>query len=104
MRKIYIAGLRIQYAVWGIYFLSLLFVYILSFFVDTLGLRWFLIPATLAMLSTTIALSVAIVAMFIVQGRRKDIGSADRFAILPALPSFLVLAGVFFYLLDRALR
>jgi hypothetical protein len=105
MRTVYLICLRAQYTLWALYLFSFLILYVLGFFVDTLGLRWILIPETIGMLLASIALSLVIVAIFVVQrGSRKDIQGADRFRLRGALPSMVLIAATIVYIVESLLE
>lgn len=101
MRKPYLIILGIQYALWGLYVASLIGVYILGFSVDTLNVRWVLVPETLIIVSVSIALSFTLVVMFIAQRVRRDIPPGDRFGVIGVAPSVLVVCGAFLWFVAR---
>ncbi len=102
MRKAYVTCVRIQYTLWALYLCSLLLLYALGFFVDILSLRWFVIPETVGVVYSSIALSLVIVIIFIVQRVfGKDVEAADGFGVFGALPSILILGSTLLYLFSR---
>ena len=105
MRKVYMICVRALYGLWALYLCSLLLLYLLGFFVDTLSLRWILIPETEIMLFITVLLSLAIVTTFVCQrisGNSAEI--TDRIALPGVLPSMAVLATTIIYLIQAFLR
>jgi hypothetical protein len=99
MRKIYTTVLITQYAIWGVYIASLVGIYLLGFIVDTLNIRWVLIPATLIVVALSIVLSLAVCVMFILRQVRGEIQSNHWLGLPSALPSIFVVGAALFYIL-----
>lgn len=98
MRKLYVACRWVQYAIWVLYLTSLLILYVLGFFLDTLSVRWLLMPETVGVLLASIALSVIIVSIFVFQRLiGKTMKTAEKFGLLGALPSMCILAAAIMY-------
>lgn len=105
MRRVYLICLLAQYALWALYLCSLVILYILGFFVDTVSLRWLLIPETEVVLFVSIALSLVVVATFVFQkipGKSNE--NANEVALPWALPSMAITAGVLIYLVESLLK
>ena len=101
MRAVYATVLTVQYAVWGIYIASIGGVYLLGFIVDTINIRWLLIPETIIVVPVSIILSLLVLAMFAVRLRRGEIPTSHWLGVIGALPSMLIVCATLFYLLGR---
>ena len=101
MRKVYATVLTLQYAIWGVYLVTVVTVYLLGYIVDTLSIRWFLIPETLIVVAVSIVLSLAVSVMFILGHIRGYIPTNHRLGLVGALPSMLIVCAAFFYILAR---
>ena len=105
MRTVYSRCLQMQYTLWVLYLVGLLALYIIGFFVETLSLRWFLVPATVGVLIASIALSFVIVVLFFVHGSSvKGDENGSRFRLLCALPSMIMVVGTVIYLLEGLVK
>jgi hypothetical protein len=101
MRAVYAAVLTVQYATWSIYIASIGGVYLLGFIVDTINIRWWLIPETLIVVAVSVVLSLVVLVMFAVRLRRGEIPTSHWLGVIGALPSMLIVCAALFYFLQR---
>lgn len=95
MRRLYSTCLRAQYGLWTLYALGVVSLYVLGFFVDTVNLRWSLIPVTLVMLPVGGLLAIVIVGLFMYETVLKtEINQNDRPSVLSVLPSMMFLTAM----------
>jgi hypothetical protein len=72
-------------------------VYVSGFFIDTLNLSWYLIPAAFVVLPVSALLSLVIVGVFVYETAfTKGIDQTDRPSLLSALPSMIFLIAASF--------
>jgi len=100
IRRLYTSVLAVQYGIWGLYIASLIVMYVLGFFVDTVNIRWFLIPETLVVIVVSVILSIAVLVMFIA----RPVQSGYQFGVIAALPSILIVGSTLLYILGRLFR
>lgn len=101
LRKLYVAALATQYILWGFYVAVVVFVYLLGFLVDTLNIRWFLLPLTLTVVAVGVGLSFVVVVAFTALQVRREGGASARLGMLAPFPSFLIFAGAVLYGVGR---
>jgi hypothetical protein len=84
--------------VWTLCVLGLAGVFVSGFFVDTLNLRWLLIPVALVAFPISALLSLVIVGVFAYANVfTKGMNQADRPSFLSALPSMIFLTAMTFF-------
>src|SRR5947209_20104077 len=101
MQTLYARVLTLKYAIWGVYLLTIVTVYLVGYIVHTLSIRWFLIPETLIVVAVSIVLSLAVSIMFILGHIRGYIPANHWLGLVGALPSILIVCATFFYILAR---
>ena len=95
MRKLYSAFLQVQYALWVPYLAFLGGMYVLSFFVNMLNLRWYLLPVTLAIFGVGAFLALVIVGIFLYESvRPEEPDQTARPSFFSALPSMMFLTAM----------